>query len=127
MTDRPELAREGNFVAGLAAIALFVVLGAVFVGVSFPTPVGFGEAPAVTKSLGAALFDIAPSQLMDEGQGAVPAEGFLVAFILIAVVLDAALDGALMLAKRDEEEEGIAADGGVHHGERSDDRQGGEH
>ena len=34
-----------------------------------------------------------------------PFVSFLVAFIAIAVVLDAALDGAVMLAKRDEEGE----------------------
>jgi len=114
MTTKPELQIEGSFVAGLAAIALFVVLGAVFMGVSFPTPAGFGEGASITKSLGAALFDIEPSLLV--GDAAVPAEGFLVAFILIAVVLDAALDGALMLAKRDNEEDGVVADGGTHHG-----------
>jgi NADH-quinone oxidoreductase subunit J len=113
MTTKPELQTEGSFVAGLAAVALFVVLGAVFVGVSFPTPAGFGEGASITKSLGAALFDIEPSLLV--GDAAVPAEGFLVAFILIAVVLDAALDGALMLAKRDDEE-GVVTDGGAHHG-----------
>ena len=114
MTTKPELQTEGSFVAGLAAIALFVVFGAVFMGVSFPAPAGFGEGASITKSLGAALFDIEPSLLV--GDAAVPAEGFLVAFILIAVALDAALDGALMLAKRDEEEEAVAADGGTHHG-----------
>jgi len=116
MTTKPELQTEGSFVAGLAAVALFVVLGAVFVGVSFPTPAGFGEGASITKSLGAAMFDIAPGVIMDDGEAAVPAEGFLVAFILIAVVLDAALDGALMLAKRDNEDDGVVADGGTHHG-----------
>ncbi|RLM90566.1 proton-conducting membrane transporter [Haloarcula sp. Atlit-7R] len=114
MTTKPELQTEGSFVAGLAAIALFVVLGAVFMGVSFPAPTGFGEGASITKSLGAAMFDIEPGLLV--GDAAVPAEGFLVAFILIAVALDAALDGALMLAKRDDEEEGVVADGGTHHG-----------
>lgn len=103
MTNKPELSTEGNFIAGLGAVALFVVLGVVFTGVSFPNPVGFGESAAITKSLGAAMFDIAPGLLMDDGQTAVPGEGFLVAFLLIAVVLDAALDGALMLAERDDE------------------------
>ena len=106
MTDRPQLHTDINYLAGLAAVALFVVLAVVFAGVSFPTPVGFGEGAAITKSLGAAMFDIAPGQVMDEGQTAVPGEGFLVAFLLIAIVLDAALDGAVMLAKRDEGVEG---------------------
>jgi len=106
MTTRPRLNTEGSLVAGLAAVALFVVLSAVFVSVSFPAPAGFGEGAAITKSLGAAMFDIAPDVLMDDGQTGVPGEGFLVAFLLIGVVLDAALDGALMLAKRDEDAEG---------------------
>jgi len=110
MSNRPQLNTEGSLVAGVAAAALFVVLAVVFATVSFPTPVGFGESAAITKSLGAAMFDIVPGVLMDEGETAVPAEGFIVAFILIAVVLDAALDGALMLAKREEDE--VATDGG---------------
>jgi NADH-quinone oxidoreductase subunit J len=84
-----------------------VVIAAVFVGVSFPAPAGFGENAAITKSLGAAMFDIAPGQLMDEGQTAVPGEGFLVAFLIIGVLLDAALDGAVMLAKREEKGENV--------------------
>jgi len=131
MTDRPRLYTGGNLVTGLAAVALFVVLAVVFVGASFPAPAGFGEGAAITKSLGAAMFDIAPSALMDEGETAVPGEGFLVAFLLIAIVLDAALDGALMLAKREEagenvgvgsesaseDEAAVAADGGVEGGD----------
>ena len=111
MTDRPRLNTDGSLVTGLAAVGLFVVLAGVFLGVSFPAPAGFGEGAAITKSLGAAMFDIAPSALMGDGETAVPGEGFLVAFLLIAIVLDAALDGALMLAKRDDEEE-FVADGG---------------
>ncbi|WP_135304484.1 NADH-quinone oxidoreductase subunit J family protein [Haloarcula amylovorans] len=102
MTNRPELNTEGNFVAGLAAVALFVVLGAVFIGVSFPAPAGFGEGAAITKSLGAAMFDIAPGVLMGEGESAVPSEGFLIAFEIIDVVLVAALVGSVMLARREE-------------------------
>ncbi|MBV0924642.1 proton-conducting membrane transporter [Halomicroarcula limicola] len=125
MTNRPELNTEGNYVAGLAAVALFVVLGAVFVGVSFPTPAGFGEGAAITKSLGAAMFDIAPGALMGEGESAVPSEGFLVAFEVIDVVLVAALVGSIMLARReeagdivglgvgdDDDDTAVAADGG---------------
>ncbi|WP_254271756.1 NADH-quinone oxidoreductase subunit J family protein [Haloarcula marina] len=126
MSNRPRLNTEGNLVAGLAAVALFVVLAAVFAGVSFPTPVGFGESAAITKSLGAAMFDIAPSAIMGEGESAVPGEGFLVAFEIIDVVLVAALVGAIMLARREEsgeivdlgvddgdaDEPAVAADGG---------------
>ncbi|MDS0259142.1 proton-conducting membrane transporter [Haloarcula sp. S1CR25-12] len=107
MTNKPRLNTEGNYVAGLAAVALFVVLAAVFVTASFPAPAGFPESSAVTKSLGAAMFDIAPSAIMDDGEAAVPGEGFLVAFLLIGVLLDAALDGAVMLAKREEAGENV--------------------
>ncbi|MHC3378256.1 proton-conducting membrane transporter [Haloarcula sp. H-GB5] len=126
MTTKPELQTEGSFVAGLAAIALFVVLGAVFMGVSFPAPAGFGEGAAITKSLGAAMFDIAPGAIMGESESAVPAEGFLVAFEVIDIVLVAALVGAVMLARRevagesvtlgvettDDDDMAVAADGG---------------
>jgi NADH-quinone oxidoreductase subunit J len=44
------------------------------------------------------MFDI-PTDAVPEGT-----EGFLVAFIVIALVLDAALDGAVMLARREEGE-----------------------
>jgi NADH-quinone oxidoreductase subunit J len=130
MTSKPELSGEINYVAGLAAVALFGVLAVVFATVSFPAPAGFPESAAITKSLGAAMFDIAPSAIMDDGEAAVPAEGFLVAFLLIAVLLDAALDGAVMLAKRedagenvglgsstDEPADAVAADGGTNGGE----------
>ena len=131
MTNKPRLNTEGSLVAGLAAVALFVVLAVVFAGVSFPSPAGFGEGAAITKSLGAAMFDIAPSAIMDEGETAVPAEGFLVAFIVIGVLLDAALDGAVMLANREEkgenvgvgsdttdaDETAVAADGGAKGGD----------
>ena len=125
MTNRPRLNTEGNLVAGLAAVALFAVLAVVFLTASFPVPAGFPDGAAITKSLGAAMFDIAPGAIMDEGETAVPGEGFLVAFLLIGVLLDAALDGAVMLAKReeagenvglasgsDEPSDAVAADGG---------------
>jgi len=107
MTDKPSLNTEGNYVAGLAAVALFVVLSVVFVTASFPAPAGFPDGAAVTKSLGAAMFDIVPSAVMDDGESAIPGEGFLVAFLLIGVLLDAALDGAVMLAKREESGENV--------------------
>jgi NADH-quinone oxidoreductase subunit J len=130
MTNKPRLHTEGNLVAGLAAVALFVVLAVVFAAVSFPAPAGFGEGAAITKSLGAAMFDIAPSAIMDEGESAVPSEGFLVAFEIIDVLLVAALVGAVMLARREEagaivglgsdstdaDDDAVAADGGTQSG-----------
>jgi NADH-quinone oxidoreductase subunit J len=49
--------------------------------------------------------------------GAFPSEGFLVSFIIIAVVLDAALDLAVMLGLR-EEEDAMASDGRGTRGDR---------
>jgi len=98
--NRPRLERELSLRRGLAAVALFVVLAVVFVNAAFRDPAGFGEGAAVTRSIGAALFGIDPASVTSGG--AVAAEGFLVALILIAVLLDAALDGSLMLAKREE-------------------------
>jgi len=97
--NRPRIKRDLAWHRGLAAIALFVVLAAAFLNARFPTPAGFGEGAEVTRSIGAALFGLDPSAVTSGG--AVPAEGFLVALILIAILLDAALDGSLLLAKRD--------------------------
>jgi len=136
MTDKPSLNTEGNYITGLAAVALFVVFAVVFLTASFPAPAGFPDGAAITKSLGAAMFDIAPSAIMDEGEAAVPGEGFLVAFEIIDVLLVAALVGAVMLARReeageivslgtgtDEPEDAVAADGGA---PLDDDRDGGD-
>jgi len=93
MTTRPRL-YGGSKAAGLLAVGLFAFLAAVFLtsgfGTSGPFPSG-----SVTASIGYAMFDL-PA-------GEIGGEGFLVSFILIAVVLDAALDGAVMLAKREDE------------------------
>jgi NADH-quinone oxidoreductase subunit J len=124
VTTKPELKLGSHLVPGLAAVALFVVMAAVFLRASAPAPEGFPEGANVTASIGYAMFNL--------DLGSVPGEGFLVAFIVIAVVLDVALDGAILLAKR--EEDGsivtVLADGGRrvrdHLGRGSDD-DGGEH
>jgi hypothetical protein len=78
----------------MAAVALFGVMTLVVLGSSFGDPAGFGSEVSVTAAIGYAMFDLT--------LGDVPAEGFLAALLMIAVVLDAALDGALLLAKREE-------------------------
>ncbi len=93
MTTRPRL-HGGSKVTGVIALGLFGLLAAVFLTSGFGTAEGFGDG-SVTRSIGYAMFNL--------DSGDVASEGFLVAFITIAVVLDAALDGAVMLAKRDEE------------------------
>ena len=106
MTSRPRLATDVNYVNGLAALALFVVMAYVFMTSDVSAPAGFADG-SIVASIGYAMFD-----MLD--QGAVEAEGFLVAFIVIALVLDAALDGAVMLARREDDEQSVTAlaDGG---------------
>jgi NADH-quinone oxidoreductase subunit J len=112
VTTRPELKLGSHLLPGLAAVALFVVILAVVAGAQFPDPQGFPEGANITASIGYAMFNIAVSAI--DGATLVGGESFLVAFIVIAIVLDAALDGAVMLAKR--EEDGslrtLLADGG---------------
>ncbi len=81
-------------VTGVLAVALFGLLSAVFVTAGFGTSEGFPTG-AITRSIGYAMFNL--------DAGTIDSEGFLVAFITIAIVLDAALDGAVMLAKREGE------------------------
>jgi NADH-quinone oxidoreductase subunit J len=95
VTSRPRLSENVGAVQGLAAVALFGILTLVFVTASgFGAPAGFPDA-SVTESIGYAMFDLTE-------QAAIDSEPFLVSFIIIAIVLDAALDGAVMLAKREE-------------------------
>ena len=64
-------------------------------GATFPDVAGFEAGVSITAGIGYAMFDMA-------GQSPLVTEGFLVSFILIAVALDAALDGALLLARRED-------------------------
>ncbi|TKR25361.1 proton-conducting membrane transporter [Natronomonas salsuginis] len=93
MTTRPRLHR-GEMVIGVIAVALFAFLSAVFLTAGFGTAGAFPEG-SVTRSIGYAMFNL-PGADIDS-------EGFLVAFITIAILLDAALDGAVMLARREDD------------------------
>ncbi|WP_233204183.1 proton-conducting membrane transporter [Halegenticoccus soli] len=93
MTDGPDAG--SNLLPGLAAVGLFLVMVLAFAGASFPAPQGFGGDANVTASIGYAMFDIG-------NLGDVGAEGFLAAFLIVAIVLDVAIDGAVFLAKREE-------------------------
>jgi len=98
VTSRPEFADDLNFVPGLAAVALFAVMAAVFVGAGFESATaGFPADASITASLGYVLMDLNGTSLAE----ATP--GFLAAFIIIAVLLDAALDGAVFLADREDQ------------------------
>lgn len=103
MTTRPRLQKSTRQVVGLLALALFAVLSAVFLTSSFGNAAGFPGDGSITAAIGYAMFNL--------DAGAFPSEGFLVSFIVIAVVLDAALDVAVMLGER-EDEDAVAADGG---------------
>jgi len=105
---RPRLIPVGrHLVPGLIAVGLFVTMALTFLTVgdtdpltwSFTEPGGFGDV-SVVSGIGYALLG------EPDGPGGALAslntESFLVALIVLAVVLDAALDGALMLADRDE-------------------------
>ena len=104
MTTRPRLRLGSHLLPGLIAVALFGVFVLAILRSSFGDPVGFPEDASIVANIGFALLDI--------DAGGVPVEGFLVAFIAIALVLDAALDGAVMLAKR-EPDEAVETDGGT--------------
>lgn len=96
MTTRPRLADfDRSIVTGLAAVALFGLMAAVFLTAQFDQPAGFPAGLSVVKSIGFAMFDIS-------AEDAIVGEGFLAVFLIIAIALDAALDGSLMLAERDE-------------------------
>ncbi|WP_436910032.1 hypothetical protein [Halosimplex marinum] len=106
MTSRPRLATDVNYVNGLAAVALFAVMAYVFLTSELGDPAGFPDG-SIVASIGYAMFNMVD-------QAAIPAESFLVAFIIIALVLDAALDGAVTLARREDDESVVTAltDGG---------------
>jgi len=122
MTTKPELRLGKHLLPGVGAVALFAVLAYTFVTADFSDPAGFPGGESITENIGLAMFDLASLQT-------IPAEGFLVSFIVIAVALDAALEGSIMLAKRedegdvvnplrsDAEDEPTAADGGRQGGE----------
>jgi NADH-quinone oxidoreductase subunit J len=106
---------SGRLVPGLVAVALFAVFAGVFLTAELGAPTGFPGDGSITASIGYAMFNL--QELSD-----VPSEGFLVAFIVIAIALDAALDSSIMLAKREEGGEMVSAltDGGRRLGLGSD-------
>ena len=93
---------------GVAAVALFGVLVAVILGSAggFGEPAGFPAGESVVHNIGYALFDI--------DLGEIASEGFLAAFLIIALALDVALDSAVYLAKQEDEGSVVSAltDGG---------------
>ncbi|WP_436901348.1 hypothetical protein [Halovenus halobia] len=99
MTTRPELFDVDRRVAlGLIPVGLFVFFAAIVLTTDFSgtTIAGFPDGGlSIVEDMGYSFIG-AP------GLAELPTENFLVALVLIAIMLDAALDGALMLAKRDD-------------------------
>ncbi|SEO97089.1 NADH-quinone oxidoreductase subunit J [Halogranum amylolyticum] len=95
MTTKPQLNDDLNLLPGLAALGLFVVLAAVFLQTEFGPPQGFPADASIVASIGYAMFNL--------DFGAVPGESFLVAFMVMAVTLDVAIDAAVYLAQREDE------------------------
>jgi NADH-quinone oxidoreductase subunit J len=105
-TTKPELDLGSHLVPGVAALALFVVMAGAFLTAEFPAPQGFPSDANITASIGYAMFDL--------DFGSVPSESFLIAFLIIALALDTAIDGAIILARRESDGETVSllADGG---------------
>ena len=100
----PDLGDRGSLWPGLAALVLFGVLAWVFVGAEFADPAsGFAGDAGITASIGYAMFNIA-------AENAVPSEGMLVAFEIIDIVLVAALVGAVMLARREGDDQDMLSE-----------------
>jgi NADH-quinone oxidoreductase subunit J len=98
---------EGRLLPGLVAVALFVVLSAVYATAELPGATGFPGEGSITASIGYAMFNL--GDLASH-----PSEQFLIAFEIIDIVLVAALVGSIMLARREEDGELVTAltDGG---------------
>lgn len=114
LRTRPQLNIGRHLFRGIGAVALFVVLVAVIVTTVFdPTGAGFSGGE-ITASIGYAIIGLTDLATQET-------ENFLVALIIIAIVLDAALDAAVMLARRDDTESTSATDGGSTPSERGTD------
>lgn len=97
MTTRPEMiSLDRTVIPGIIAVGFFAVFAAIVLSATFEPAEGFAEGGiSIVADIGYALIGAS-------GEATIPTEDFLVALVLIAVLLDAALDSALMLATRDE-------------------------
>lgn len=89
--SRLPVAPTGRVLRGAAAVGVIAVLGVAIATAEFAAPAGYGGA-SVLESIGLAMIN---------AEGPLPAIGFLVPLILLALVLDAALEGAVYLAEKD--------------------------
>ncbi|GAB3671904.1 NADH-quinone oxidoreductase subunit J [Halopiger thermotolerans] len=107
--NRPRLRLSSGaaLAPGLLAVGLFALMALVVLNTPFePMAEGGFEVESITAAIGYALFDLEPLQ---SAGGVAGTEPFLAAFLLIALTLDAALDASLVLAKREESGEPVAA------------------
>lgn len=99
MTTRPQLIDiDRRLLLGFLPLGLFVAIAAFVLTTDFSTVevAGFaGGGLSIVEDMGYSF--IGAPELAE-----LETEDFLVALILVAILLDAALDGALMLAKRDD-------------------------
>jgi len=93
--SRPRLHLGPHLLPGVLAVALFTVFALVILQGEFTAEPGFPDG-SITETIGFALLNVTP----EEGPSA---ENFVPALVLIALVLDAALDGAVHLASREDE------------------------
>ena len=107
MVTKPELKEDANYVNGLAASVLFVVLVAVFLTSGFGEAAGFAEGASLVAGIGYALMDL-------QSSSPVAVEGFLMTFEIVGLVLVVATVAAVTLARRQSEGSFVTAltDGG---------------
>lgn len=106
MTTGPKLRLGSDLLPGLLAVALFAAMGLIVLNTGFTEMEGFPEMN-VTAEIGYALLDMTALQTTEGAMAGT--ERFLASFLLAAIVLDAALDASLVLAKREEEGETVTA------------------
>ena len=103
--SRPRLVPlSRRLVPGLLALGLFGVFAAVVYGTGFTGFAAYPDDVSITASIGYSLFDF---EALQESQGVPGTEPFLISFLLIAIVLDAALDASLVLANRETSDESV--------------------
>jgi NADH-quinone oxidoreductase subunit J len=84
-----------HLLTGVIALGFFALLAWIAGTAAFGPAAGFPGDVSVTSNIGYALFDV------EHGAAGIRGEGFLVAFEIVALVLVAALVGAVMLARRE--------------------------
>lgn len=92
---RPTLKVGPHLFRGAGAVGLFAVLAWGVLQAGFGVPAGFPSDLNVTATIGYAIVGLADFAAHET-------EDFLAALLITGLLLDAALDGALLLARRDE-------------------------